>query len=100
MALMEDSVGAMPVISVFFGIVIRMYYEDHDPPHFHAEYQGQRAKFDVDGKPIAGRIRSATARRRIAEWAKLHNAALEANWRNMGVGRPLDPNRAPKLRWR
>ena len=34
----------MPVISVFFGIVIRMYYEDHDPAHFHAEYEGQRAE--------------------------------------------------------
>jgi hypothetical protein len=38
----------MPVISVFFGIAIRMYYEDHDPPHIHAEYQGQRAKFDFE----------------------------------------------------
>lgn len=34
----------MPVISVFFGIVIRMYYEDHDPAHFHTEYQGERAE--------------------------------------------------------
>jgi len=30
----------MPAISVFFGITIRMYYADHSPPHFHAEYQG------------------------------------------------------------
>jgi hypothetical protein len=32
----------MPVIATFFGIVIRMYFADHAPPHFHAEYQGQR----------------------------------------------------------
>jgi hypothetical protein len=80
----------MPVISVFFGIVIRMYYEDHDPAHFHAEYQGERAKFSFDGKVLAGSIRSATARRRIAEWATLHQGALEANWRNMRAGRALD----------
>ncbi len=86
----HDSVERMPVISVFFGIVIRMYYEDHDPAHFHAEYQGERAKFDFGGRMIAGNIRSATARRRIAEWATLHRAALEANWQSMRLGRPLD----------
>lgn len=40
----------MPTISVFFGIIIRMFYRDHNPPHFHAEYQGQNATFDFDGK--------------------------------------------------
>ena len=34
----------MPIISAFFGIVIRMYYRDHEPPHFHAEHAGQQAK--------------------------------------------------------
>ncbi len=66
-----------------------MYYEDHDPAHVHAEYQGQRAKFDLDGGLIAGSIRSATARR-IAAWAKLHREALESNWRSIRAGRPLD----------
>jgi hypothetical protein len=33
----------MPVISTFFGIVIRMYYQDHEPGHFYAEYQGRQA---------------------------------------------------------
>lgn len=80
----------MPIISVFFGIVIRMYYEDHDPPHVHAEYQGQRAKFDFDGKLIAGGFRSALARRRVAEWAKLNRPALEANWQRMKAGRALE----------
>ena len=36
----------MPTISIFFGIVIKMFYDDHDPPHFHAEYQGDMAVFD------------------------------------------------------
>ena len=34
----------MPIISTFFGIVIRMFYKEHEPPHFHAEHQGQQAK--------------------------------------------------------
>lgn len=33
----------MPIISLFFGIVIRMYHDDHPPPHFHASYQGFEA---------------------------------------------------------
>ncbi|MFQ5829095.1 MAG: DUF4160 domain-containing protein [Candidatus Methylomirabilia bacterium] len=42
----------MPIISVFFGIVIRMFYKEHEPTHFHAEYQGQQGKFDLDGEMI------------------------------------------------
>lgn len=40
---------AMPVLSMFYGIIIRMYFDDHNPPHFHAEYQGYKAQFDMDG---------------------------------------------------
>ena len=40
----------MPIISVFFGIIIRMYYKEHEPPHFHAEHQGQQGKFDFSGE--------------------------------------------------
>jgi uncharacterized protein DUF4160 len=35
----------VPVISIFFGIVIRMFYREHGVAHFHAEYQGQQATF-------------------------------------------------------
>ena len=48
----------MPVISVFFGIVIRMFYREHGLPHFHAEYQGQQATFTFDGNPLAGTVQS------------------------------------------
>ena len=80
----------MPVISVFFGIIVTMFYNDHDPPHFHAEYQGQRAKFDFDGNPAVGNIRSRTALRLIREWALLHRAELETNWQCMKQGRALE----------
>src|SRR5208283_1484040 len=52
----------MPIISAFFGIIIRMFYNEHDPPHFHAEHQGQLAVFSFDGEIARGRIRSRTAR--------------------------------------
>ena len=37
----------MPEISRFYGIIIRMYFQDHNPPHFHAEYQGMKAEYDI-----------------------------------------------------
>lgn len=80
----------MPIISVFFGIVIRMFYKEHEPAHFHAEYQGQQGKFDLDGEMIVGNIRSRTVFRLIREWASLHRPELEANWENMKAGRPLE----------
>jgi hypothetical protein len=48
----------MPIISAFFGIVIRVYYKEHEPAHFHAEYASRQAKFAFDGGLIAGEIAS------------------------------------------
>ena len=80
----------MPVISTFFGIVIRMYYQEHRPPHFHAEYQGQQATFDFDGNLLVGQMASGVAKRLIRDWAVQHRAQLEANWANMEAGRALE----------
>ena len=80
----------MPIISAFFGILIRMFYKEHEPAHFHAEYQSQLAKFSLDGDLLAGSIHSGTARRLIREWAALHRRELEANWENMKAGRSLE----------
>ena len=67
-----------------------MFFREHEPPHFHAEYQGQQAKFDFDGKLIAGEINSKTARRLIKQWASIRRDQLEANWKKMKEGRTLD----------
>lgn len=80
----------MPVISTFFGIVIRMYYRDHGVGHFHAEYQGQQATFTFDGSVLAGEIRSQTARRLIKEWANAHTGELQADWARARIGEPLE----------
>jgi hypothetical protein len=85
----------MPIISMFFGIVIRMFYNDHEPRHFHAEYQGQRGKFDLDGNMVVGNVHSRTALRLIKEWASLHRREIEANWEHMKAGRTLE--RIPPL---
>jgi hypothetical protein len=85
----------VPIVSVFFGIIIRMYYAEHGNTHFHAEYQGQQGKFGFDGEMTVGNIQSKTALRLIREWAGLHREALENNWENLRAGRPID--RIPPL---
>jgi hypothetical protein len=80
----------MPIISTFYGIVIRMFYREHEPAHFHAEYQGQQGKFDFAGNLLVGTFRSANALRLIREWAEMHQSELEDNWSRMKAGQALD----------
>jgi len=75
---------------MFYGIVIRMFYQDHEPPHFHAEHRNQQAKFTFDGERLVGRIDSRKARERIRQWALEHRGELLANWKHMKAGQPLE----------
>ncbi len=85
----------MPVVATFFGIVIRMYYREHEPRHFHAEYQAQYGKFDFDGVQLVGNITSRNALQLIRRWAALNRVALDANWSKIKASEPL--NRIPPL---
>ena len=70
----------MPTISIFFGIVVQMYWRDHPPPHFHAYYQGGEGLFSIEsGELIAGQLPPA-ARRILKDWALSHRAELLTNW--------------------
>ena len=80
----------MPAISIFFGIVIRMYFNDHRPPHFHAEHQGRKGTFDFNGKMLVGNIESATALALIKKWTIRHKHELMVNWKNVEVKKPLN----------
>jgi len=79
----------VPIVSAFFGIIIRMFFDDHAPPHFHAEHAGQDGIFDFSGRMIAGNIRSTTARKLIRQWARAHLAELESNWMRAKKLEPL-----------
>jgi hypothetical protein len=79
----------MPVVSTFFGIVIRMFYREHGVPHFHAEYQGQFATFTFDGEALGGNIYSHTAVRLIRQWSIARQPELEANWGRIKAGEPV-----------
>ena len=80
----------MPAISIFFGIVIRMYYNDHRPPHFHAEYQGQKGVFDFSGRLIAGDFTSKVALKLVQAWSTRHKLELMINWRRAELKKPLN----------
>ena len=80
----------MPYVSMFFGIIIRMFHNEHNPPHFHAEYQGQRGLFDLNGNMINGNMKSNTAKKLIKEWAMLHREELLNNWKNATQGEDID----------
>ncbi|MEX0739224.1 MAG: DUF4160 domain-containing protein [Pseudohongiella sp.] len=79
----------VPTICVFYGITIRMYYDDHNPPHFHVIYGNFAAKLNIDtGNVIAGnlpgRVLSMTQ-----EWSKIHRTGLIENWRRCQLHEPL-----------
>lgn len=71
----------MPEVSRFFGIIIRMFYDEHNPPHFHAEYSGNKAVFDFQGNVIKGNLSSKTATKLVREWIDLHISELEEDWK-------------------
>ena len=79
----------MPEISRFFGIIIRMYYEEHNPPHLHAEYQGNKVVLDFKGNILRGDLRSRVALRLAREWIDLYVPELEENWEVARTGNEL-----------
>jgi len=79
----------VPELSRFFGIVIRMYPNDHLPPHFHAVYGEHEALIEIDTLAV---YRGAVPRRVLAlvlEWAALHRDELRHDWDCGRAGQPL-----------
>jgi hypothetical protein len=79
----------VPRISAFFGIVIRMNYNDHSPPHFHAPYAEDEAIYEIETlEVLRGRL-PRRAHALVVEWTTLHGAGLKANWNRARAGSPL-----------
>ena len=66
----------MPELSRFYGIIIRMYYGDHAPPHFHAVYQGEEIKVDINTLEVNEGEMSRRAQTLVIEWAIMHRGEL------------------------
>lgn len=70
----------MPTISQFFGILIMMYFDDHNPPHFHARYNEFEALIAIEsGQVLEGGL-PKTATQLVETWRKQHREELVANW--------------------
>lgn len=79
----------MPRISAFYGIVISMYFDDHAPPHFHADYGEHSARFEIATlKPMDADLPSR-ALNLIREWGLQHREELMANWDRARLGESL-----------
>ena len=79
----------MPTISLFFGIVIRMYYDDHSPPHFHAYYGDDSAIIEIESLRVREGHLPRRAMAMVLEWAGEHREELMENWRLGEAHRPL-----------
>ncbi|WP_224984846.1 DUF4160 domain-containing protein [Geomonas agri] len=73
----------MPTISMFFGIIIRMFYRDyqqHHLPHLHAEFQGDVAVFAIEDGSILDGWLPPPKRKLVEAWMEIHNEELLADW--------------------
>lgn len=84
----------MPEISRFFGIIIRMYYDEHNPPHLHAIYGAYEVEIGLDPIVVIGGRLPNRAQSMVIEWIALHQHELSDNWRLLRSDQParkIDP---------
>ena len=78
----------MPVLSTFYGIIIRMYKESggkHNMPHIHVEYSGEEMAIALDGTVLEGEIPRGKMKL-LEAWMEIHREELEANWTLLSNG--------------
>ena len=70
----------MPEICRFFGIIIAMFYDDHNPPHFHVRYGEYKSAIKIDDFAVLDGYLPPRALGLVMEWAELHKNELLADW--------------------
>jgi hypothetical protein len=81
----------VPEISRFFGIVIRMFFNDHEPPHFHAVYGDHEAQIDIETLDVRRGQLPRRALGMVIEWASQHRQELRKDWELAREGRQPSP---------
>lgn len=80
----------MPVLSIFFGIIVRMWHDDHPPPHIHVEYQGFEALVNIQtGEVSKGKLPPKVAAI-VSDWCLVHRQELLDNWERAQRFEPLE----------
>lgn len=87
----------MPTISWFYGISIRMFLNDHPPPHFHAYYESSVAQVSIEtGAIMVGRL-PPRVRRFVERWRRLYIVELREVWARAEIGESGSLGRIPGL---
>ena len=79
----------MPCVSDFYGIAIYMYYSDHAPPHFHAEYAGDEVEIEIRTLAVLRGDLKRRAMGLVLEWAAARQHELMDDWNRARQGLPL-----------
>lgn len=82
--------GEMPEISLFYGIRVTMYYDDHNPPHFHVEYNGYKAIIGIDEARVLKGALPSRQLKLVLAWCVLHQDELMQNWELSKDGKSLN----------
>lgn len=83
----------MPEISRFYGIIVRMFFDDHNPPHFHISYQNYEASINIENGTVKGEM-PRRALKLVFDWLDLHKDELIDNWKSIqetGEYNKIDP---------
>lgn len=80
----------MPEISRFYGIIIKMFFDEHPPKHFHAEYNEYKALIGLDNFEILEGSLPSKGHKLVKEWAELHKKELLDNWEKAVKKEPLN----------
>jgi hypothetical protein len=86
--ILNKRVLTMPELSRFFGIIITMYWRDHNPPHFHASYGNDEALITMNGEVYSGSL-PRRALSLVREWLAIHRQELLDNWENAQKREPM-----------
>jgi hypothetical protein len=84
----------VPTISIFYGIIIKMFFDDHAPPHFHAEYGEYELVIAINPIKIINGDAPKRVKSMVLEWTALHQEELLKDWelcKNMQSPLPIEP---------
>jgi hypothetical protein len=84
----------VPTISMFYGILIQMYWDEHAPPHFHAIYGEYKATINIRDLSLGEGELPRRAKQLVLDWAELHQAELLTDWDLCQANqhpKPIDP---------
>jgi poly(3-hydroxyalkanoate) synthetase len=80
----------MPIISKFFGIIIYIYWREHNPPHFHAKYGDDEIVVEIESGKVSG-VMSPRALNLVQEWRNLYKEDLIRDWELAAQKKSLFP---------